>query len=307
VSNQITIQDRLEGDKIKQAIADILPKHLSPERMVRVLVGCVRRVPKLAQCDQASFFDAVMTLSQLGLEPDGRRAHLIPFENRKKGIVECQLIIDYKGLVELVQRNGDMYPPHADKVCEHDDFVYDCGEIVRHVIDFRKPRGKAYAYYAIAKMKDGGRRCEVMSRDEVDAIRDKSQSYLSAIKYNKTDTPWIEHYDEQAKKTVFKRLSKWLVLSPEVRDAIAVDDRDYIDAKPRNIRRTPETTELAGILSPPKEAVDYEALANKATAASDLRAVALQVDRDNDLPGDKKLELSEMISERIAIVEGEGQ
>ena len=215
-SNKKSIKDTLEGDQFKAAVAKVLPKHLTPDRFVRVAIMAMTRTPKLAQCDPASFFQALMSLSQYGLEPDGRRAHLIPFENRKRKCVECQLIIDYKGIAELVMRSGIVSYLHADVVCENDDFEYDRGEVVRHKINLKGDRGNPYAAYAICRFKDGSEKCEVMSKDDVERIRRRSRAA--------DDGPWVSDWSEMAKKTVFRRLSKWLPLSPEVRDAVEADD-----------------------------------------------------------------------------------
>jgi recombination protein RecT len=210
-----TIKQLIESSRFKNAVASALPAHLRPDRFVRVALTALTRTPKLAQCDQASFFQSLMTLSQFGLEPDGRNAHLIPFENRKRGVTECQLIIDYKGLVDLAMRSGKIAYIHADKVCVNDRFEYDRGEIKTHLINFKEPRGEAYAYYAICRFKDETEKCEVMTRDEVDKIRGRSRAGQAG--------PWVTDFDEMAKKTVFRRLSKWLQLSPEYRDALDVD------------------------------------------------------------------------------------
>ena len=103
-SKELTIRDRLQSPALSTELARVLPTHVTPDRMVRVALTAMTRTPKLAQCDQASFFRCLLDLASLGLEPDGRRAHLIPFENKKRNCVECQLIIDYKGLVELAGR-----------------------------------------------------------------------------------------------------------------------------------------------------------------------------------------------------------
>lgn len=220
-NNKLSIRNILsaegaEGAAFRNAVASVLPKHLAPERFLRIAIAATTRTPKLLQCDRQTFFGALLTLSQLGIEPDGRRAHLIPFENRKRGFVECQLIIDYKGLAELAMRSGVVSKLHADVVCEEDEFEYDRGELKRHLIQFRKPRGAAYAAYALCKFKDGSEKVEVMSRDEIEAIRKRSRAGSSG--------PWITDPNEMWKKTVFRRLSKWLPLSPEFRDAVEADD-----------------------------------------------------------------------------------
>lgn len=208
-SQPLTIRDHITGDKFKQAVAAALPKHLTPERFIRVALTAFTKTPKLMDCDQPSLFASLLTLSQLGLEPDGRRAHLIPYGKT------CQLIIDYKGLAELAMRSGAVSYLHADVVCENDLFEYDKGQLTTHKIDFKQPRGDVYAVYALCKFKDGGEKCEVMTRDEVEAIRKRSRA--------KDSGPWVTDWNEMAKKTVFRRLSKWLPLSPEFMDAIDND------------------------------------------------------------------------------------
>ena len=205
-----TTMDLIKGDAFKERIMNALPKHLAPDRMIAVALTCINKTPKLAQCDQGSFFQAMLSLSQLGLEPDGRRAHLIPYGD------QVQLIIDYKGLVELAMRSGQVSNIHADVVCENDVFEYDMGDIKVHKIDFKKERGEMYAAYSICTFKDGTRKCEVMSKSEIDKIRARSRAGKAG--------PWVTDFNEMAKKTAFRRLSKWLPLSPELRDAFERDD-----------------------------------------------------------------------------------
>jgi recombination protein RecT len=219
-----TIRDHLQSDAFKDAVAKALPKHLTPDRFLRVAATALTKTPKLAQCEQASFFNALLSLSQYGLEPDGRRAHLIPYGN------QCQLIIDYKGLVELVMRSGVVSKIHADVVCDNDVFEFDMGEVKAHKIDLRKERGAVFATYALCVFKDGATAAAVMSREEVEAIRKRSRSGSNG--------PWVTDWNEMAKKTAFRRLSKWLPLSSEVRDAVDGDD-DVIDI-PSNASRKAE-------------------------------------------------------------------
>ena len=221
-NTQLSLRNEIESPAFRDAVAKVLPKILPPERFVRVACTAMTRTPKLRECDRASFFSAMLSLAQTGLEPDGRRAHLIPFENRKRGVVECQLIIDYKGLAELAMRSGLLSYLHADVVRDGDLFDYSLGEIRQHVPHFlrrdaNKPEkaGDVFAAYALAKFKDGSAKAEVMSADDVEAIRRRSRAGQSG--------PWVTDWNEMAKKTAFRRLSKWLPLSPEYRDALDAD------------------------------------------------------------------------------------
>lgn len=205
-----SIKQLLEGEAFKSQVAKALPSHLKPDRMIRVALTALTKTPKLAECDKASLFAALLTCSQFGLEPDGRHAHLIPYGTT------CQLILDYKGLVDLAYRSGMVESIHADVVCEHDTFRYNLGIVEAHEINLRKPRGAVYAAYARAALKGGAVKCEVMSAEEIDSIRNRSRSGDKG--------PWKTDYNEMAKKTVFRRLSKWLPLSAEYRDAAEMDD-----------------------------------------------------------------------------------
>ena len=111
-----SLKDMIASPQMQQQFAAALPKHLSPERFGRIAITALSRTPKLKECTQESLFKCLLDLSAMGLEPDGRHAHLIPYENRKLGIVECTLIVDYKGLVALVRRSGEVAKIHADVV-----------------------------------------------------------------------------------------------------------------------------------------------------------------------------------------------
>ena len=206
-SNAVNVRKLIESqsEQIKKA----LPSICNAERFTRVAMTAITKNPKLAECDQASLMTCLLDCASLGIEPDGRRAHLIPYGKR------CTLIIDYKGLVELVRRSGEVVKIHADVVCENDLFEFDMGEVSKHVIDLKGQRGKVYAVYAIAQMKDGAKQCEVMTVEEVDKIRQASNG--------RNSDPWTKHWNEMAKKTVFRRLCKWLPLSSEQLELVSKD------------------------------------------------------------------------------------
>lgn len=228
----------LNGPKMREQFAAALPRHLSADRFCRIATTALMRVPNLALCTQDSFMKCLLDLSAWGIEPDGRRAHLIPFKNNRAGTYECTLILDWKGLAELALRSGMIAKLHADLICDKDVFDFDMGEILHHKINYREPRGEPYAAYAMAETKDGAKFVQVMTKDEIEKIRNNSQGYKAAIQYNK-DSPWTSSPGEMWKKTVFRRLAKWLPLSAEFRDAI--DKEDTYDEPP--VREVgPETT-----------------------------------------------------------------
>lgn len=215
-STRKEIRDLISGEAFRSEVARVLPRHLTPERFTRVALTALTRTPDLAKCTQASLFKCLLDLSAAGLEPDGRRAHLIPYRNKKNGTTECTLIIDYKGLVELIRRSGEVVSLRAETVCEKDEFEWVNGEI-EHRINWREPRGEVQAVYAEARMKSGEVQTATMTKDEIEAIRKRSQESMSS--------PWKTAWSEMAKKTTVRRLSKMLPLSFEVAQAIEEVDR----------------------------------------------------------------------------------
>jgi recombination protein RecT len=227
---------------MKQQFAAALPQHLTPDRFCRIALTALTRTPKLADCTQESLMRCLLDLSAYGIEPDGRRAHLIPYGN------QCTLILDWKGLAELAMRSGIIAKLHADIVCENDVFEYNLGEVVQHKIDFKAPRGEMYAAYAMAVTKDGPVFVAVLNKDEIDGIRKRSKSGNSG--------PWQTDYNEMAKKTAFRRLAKWLPLSAEFRDAVDKDDDVVIerDVTPKTAARATPLDPFASLPEAPAEA-----------------------------------------------------
>lgn len=209
----------------KGTLAAVLPKHVGADRMLKIALGALRTTPKLMNCSVESLMGAVVHCSQLGLEPNTPLGHayLIPFDNRKKGVTEVQIVLGYKGLIDLARRSGQIVSIAAHEVCANDEFEYSYGldETLTH-----KPtmgaRGPVIAFYAVAKLQGGGHAFEVMSAEQINEIRDNSQNYKFAK--DKRSTVWGQHYAEMGRKTVLRRLVKYLPVSIELASAAALDE-----------------------------------------------------------------------------------
>lgn len=210
----------------KQVLKDVLPKHVDPDRLLRIALGAMRTTPMLMNASIESLFGAVVQCAQLGLEPNTPLGHayLIPFNNRRAGKVEVQIVFGYKGLIDLARRSGQIVSIAAHAVYENDDFKFSYGldEKLEHVPTLNN-RGQVIAFYAVAKLEGGGYAFEVMSREQVEAIRDASQNYAYAK--DKSKTVWGEHFDEMGRKTVLRRLFKYLPVSIELATASNLDSK----------------------------------------------------------------------------------
>lgn len=208
----------------KSAITQVLPKHMDADRMLRIATGALRTTPKLLNAKIETLFGAVVQCAQLGLEPNTPLGHayLIPFDNRQKGITEVQIVFGYKGLVDLARRSGQIVSIAAHEVCRNDTFEFSYGldERLEHKPALQN-RGDVIAFYAVAKLVGGGYAFEVMSRDQVEEIRDNSQNYKFAR--DKDKTVWGQHFVEMGRKTVLRRLFKYLPVSIELATAAAMD------------------------------------------------------------------------------------
>jgi recombination protein RecT len=230
-----------------------LPKFFTPERFVRIALTQLTKTPKLMSCTQASVMSCLLSCAELGLEPDGRRAHLIPY-----GTV-CTLIIDYKGLVALARRSGEIADIHADVVCKNDKFTYSFGTTgtLDHVPNL-EDRGEVIAAYSFAKLKDGSCSYDVMSLKEIEAIRARSKAGKSG--------PWCTDWNEMAKKTVFRRHSKWLPVSSEFFSAVDKDFDVPIDITPS--KETPKLIESEPSAGEHTEGIQSEPQASPSEAST---------------------------------------
>lgn len=270
-----TLADLITGDSMKKQFALALPKHLNADRFTRVALTELRKVPKLMEADPASFMGAVMQCAQLGIEPGGALGHayLLPFENRRSGKTEVQFILGYKGMIDLARRSGQIVSIEARAVYERDTFSVRFGldpDLQHEPAWEEDDRGELRAVYAVAKLQGGGVQFEVMGRKEIERIRNESQGYKTAERYGKGNSPWHTHFDEMGRKTVLRRLFKYLPVSIEYIDAQEREDRDssmadidmnpmpiidsntgeIMNAPPQASQQTTETTTSIGYSKP---------------------------------------------------------
>lgn len=207
------IVQQVLSDQFKKQLALAVPKHLNADRMARIAATEVRKNKALLNTEPTSFLGSVMQAAQLGLEPGSAlgQAYLVPYGN------QCQLIIGYKGMIDLARRSGQVLSLNAYAVREGDDFNFQLGlkPDIHHVPRLEADRiKKPITYvYAVATLKGGGYQFEVMSRAEVEAVRAKA----------KNKNIWNSYFEEMAKKTVIRRLFKYLPVSIEALEITNAD------------------------------------------------------------------------------------
>ena len=195
-------------------LGQVLPKHVKADRFVKVAVAAISKQPDLLECEPNSVMLSIMQAGQLGLEPTGvlGSAYLVRYGSR------CQLIIGYRGLIDLARRSGQILSIEAHAVHAKDKFscAFGLDPTLSHEPCWETDPGPMTFVYAVARLRDGAVQFEVMSKAQVDEIRKQSKSGNSG--------PWVSHYEEMAKKTVIRRLAKYLPLTVELQTAAAIDN-----------------------------------------------------------------------------------
>jgi recombination protein RecT len=214
-----TLGDMLEARRA--SLAQLVPKHLNADRLMKVALNCVSKTPMLQKCGVSSILQCVFTAAELGLEPGGALGHayLVPFGTT------ATLIIGYRGFIQLMRNSGQLASIRAVVVHERDVFKMREGieQSIKHEPFLDGDPGALKYVYCVAKLKDGSVQIEVMTRAQIDGIRGRSRSSNSG--------PWVTDYEEMAKKTVVRRIAKYLPLSAEVEKAIEHDNGDFVDGE----------------------------------------------------------------------------
>ena len=112
--------------------------------------------------------------------------------------------------MDLVKRSGEVAHFVARVVHENDEFEHhfdlDKGEVLKHKVNYEDP-GVLKLAYAVCYYKDGQRQVEVMRKDQINKIRSGSRS--------PDNGPWAQHTEEMWRKTVIRRICKYLPLTPQ--------------------------------------------------------------------------------------------
>lgn len=229
MTTQIQKQDQYQTikaalEKNKQAMAEVIPSYLSPDRLLSLALLSIRKTPALQECPISTLLGCVVEASRLGLELGGSlgQAYLVPF--REKGQPMAQMIIGYRGFVELMRRSGDVSSIRAVIVHQRDHFTLREGleQVIDHVPYLEGDPGPMRFVYAVAKFsRSGDYQAVFMTKAEVDTVRARSRAGASG--------PWSTDYEEMAKKTAVRRLAKLMPLTVEAAEAIERDDESNYD------------------------------------------------------------------------------
>jgi len=188
----------IEGRRAQ--LLEVLPKHIQPDRMLRVFQNAVTRNPKLLMCNDLSILTSLATCGAFGLEPNTPlgQCHIIPYGN------QATFQMGYQGLIELARRAGTTIT--CGTVHENDTVIAREGlhQDFDITYDIKQGRGEVIGVYAIAETKEGNKLWRYMSIPE---CMEHGKRYSKA--FNKPDSPWQTARIPMCLKTVIVQVCKY--------------------------------------------------------------------------------------------------
>ena len=229
----------LKSPAVQKTIADTLGKKAS--QFTTSVLSLIGNDDLLADADPGSLFTACLTAASLDLPINKNLgfAHIIGYNNNRKGIVEAQFQIGAKGLKQLAMRTGEYKFINDSDVREGELKSFDrlSGEISFAWIEDTAERNAKpiIGYVSFFELHNGFRSTVYMTVEEVKA---HAQRYSQA--YKKGYGPWSDNFEAMAAKTVMKKnISNNGPMSTELQQAVTVDQSvmhqdgkiDYIDGE----------------------------------------------------------------------------
>lgn len=226
------IQDYLISKQ--RVIAQILPKYLDTERMIRAALSASSRNPTLLKCTPQSWLMALMDCAFYGLEPNAvlGHAYLIPFQNKKLKHQPHEVLFlpGYKGLISLACEYGgfddiDARMVYANEIKEgrFEEIPEDPARPFRHRPYYQEDvRGPVAGAYAVGwRGIDKRPRFKFLTVEEIELFRGRSRAAQAG--------PWVTDWNAMAMKTCVRRLLALAQLKPGNKLTTALEQENALE------------------------------------------------------------------------------
>lgn len=246
VSNIKNVSNFLQTDGIKKRFAEVLGKN-SAAYLSSVLT-ILSQNDMLSNATPESVYTAALNAATLNLPLGLGQAYIVPFNNRKKGVVEAQFQLGYKGLIQLAIRSGQFSKLHSKPVYEG-QLVSDDSFIGFEFDWSAKTSDKIIGFASWFRLHNGFESVYYMTSED---CRKHAGKFSQTYKNTKTRaySLWETDFEKMALKTVTKLHlnSGEAPLSVDMQRAIVTDqsvindvdtiDVDYVDNQTLSIEET---------------------------------------------------------------------
>lgn len=204
--------------KKRDEIENSVGKSISQESFQRFALSVYESNDKFKECDNNTFLASLVKSINLGLEPNTSLGHSYLIPKKVDGVDVVSFVIGYRGLIELVHKGTNVQGVYTNTVYEKDYFDIDYGidRKLTHKPMLKGNRGEVLGYYALINFSPQGSNFVFMTKEEVEAHRDKYAITL--------DNMWATDFEAMAKKTVIKRLLKYTPLNIDIQRAVFDDE-----------------------------------------------------------------------------------
>lgn len=224
---------------------------IDPDKFLRVVKNAVLRDPEIAEASMQSVYLECMKAMNDGLVLDGREAALTRFKTNKRRKnpdtgqwednfqTEVVYIPMMAGIMKRVRASGEIASWSVELVYQKEyeegrfRYVAAPDPMIMHEPIIVGDRGPVVAAYSAVKLADGSHHYEVMTRQQLDAIKARTKSKKTKRQGNEEITeitgPWATDEEEMFRKTVIRRHSKRLPVSSATSDMIGRVDGLYED------------------------------------------------------------------------------
>lgn len=258
-------------------------------RFVSSIVSAVQTTPALQECTNPSILSAALLGEALNLSPSPQlgQFYMVPFKNKKKGVIEAQFQLGYKGYIQLAIRSGYYKKLNVIAIKEGELIRYNPleEEIEVSLIedDIEREETPTAGYYAMFEYENGFKKSMYWSKKKMLAHADKYSAAFSAKSLElleagkipdsekwKYSSFWYKDFDGMAMKTMLRQLiSKWGIMSIDLQTAIDKDmaiiredgTADYVDYQQETAeedRNIVAEQEMKEVISPEQKETEKE-------------------------------------------------
>ena len=225
----------------QKLINNTLKEPKKAARFVASITSAVAINPALQECDPATILSGALLGESLGLSPSPQlgQYYLVPFRNTKKGTVDAQFQMGYKGYVQLALRSGyykslNVMSVKAGELKRWNPLTEEI-ELELMTDELAREKAASIGYVAMFEYLNGFRKVIYWSRDKMEA---HALRYSKGYAAKKGYTFWEKDFDAMAYKTMLRQLiSKWGIMSIDLQEAFEQDyapeeSDEYVEAAP---------------------------------------------------------------------------